>query len=65
MDLSLDLPGSFLFVRRTAAKSITVVDREIVASFVLAPDRLLEDWPVADARMLAPPPCRDGTRIAA
>lgn len=55
MDLSLDLPGSFLFVRRTAAKSITVVDREIVASFVLAPDRLLEDWPVADARMLAPP----------
>ncbi len=53
MDLSLDLPGSFLFVRRTATHSITVVDREIAASFVLAPDRLMENWPVVDARMLA------------
>ncbi|HEU4669735.1 MAG TPA: Mth938-like domain-containing protein [Dyella sp.] len=54
MDLSLDLPGSFLFVRRTSADGVTVGDREIASSFVLAPDQLVEGWPVADARMLAP-----------
>jgi uncharacterized protein len=31
-----------------------VVDRELTASFLLAPDQLIETWPVADARMLAP-----------
>lgn len=54
MDLSLDRPESFLFVRRTAKDRITVVDRDIDASFLLAPDQLIENWPVADARMLAP-----------
>ena len=54
MDLSLDRPGSFLFVRRTARDRITVVDREIASSFVLAPNQLVEGWSVADARMLAP-----------
>ncbi|MBU6249322.1 MAG: Mth938-like domain-containing protein [Xanthomonadaceae bacterium] len=54
MDLSLDLTGGFLFVRRTAPDRITVADRDLLASFVLAPDRLVEAWPVADARILAP-----------
>jgi uncharacterized protein len=54
MDLSLDRPESFLFVRRTASDRITVVDRDIAASFLLAPDQLIETWPIADARMLAP-----------
>jgi len=54
MDLSLDLTGGFLFVRRAAPDRITVADRDLLASFVLAPDRLVEGWPVADARMLAP-----------
>jgi uncharacterized protein len=52
MDLSLDHPGEYLFVRRTAAHAITVIDRELTASFLLAPDRLVEHWPVADARSL-------------
>lgn len=54
MDLSLDRPESFLFVRRTAADRVTVVDRDVTTSFLLAPDQLIETWPVADARMLAP-----------
>lgn len=54
MDLSLDRPESFLFVRRTAADRITVVDRDITSSFLLAPDRIVEGWPVSDAKALRP-----------
>ena len=41
MDLSLDRPGTYLFVRRVGARSITVVDRELTTSFLLSPDVLL------------------------
>lgn len=54
MDLSLDRPDAFLFVRRTATDRITVVDRDITASFLLAPDRMIEDWPASDATVLTP-----------
>jgi uncharacterized protein len=54
MDLSLDRPDAFLFVRRTAPDHITVVDRELTASFLLAPDRVIEGWPVHDATALKP-----------
>jgi uncharacterized protein len=52
MDFSLERPEGYLFVRRVAEQSITVVDRELRASFVLAPDQLVEDWPVADVSAL-------------
>lgn len=52
MDLALDRPGDFLFVRRVAARSITVMDREITESFLLAPDRAVEGWPISDAKTL-------------
>lgn len=52
MDLSLDLPGEFLFVRRVGERGVTVVDRELTSSFLLAPDRIIEAWPVADAGVL-------------
>ncbi|WP_199099422.1 Mth938-like domain-containing protein [Dyella sp. ASV21] len=47
MDLTLDRPGNYLFVRRVGPRSVTVMDREITASFLLAPDRAIEGWPVA------------------
>ncbi|WP_430390389.1 Mth938-like domain-containing protein [Dyella sp. 20L07] len=47
MDLSLDRPDNYLFVRRVGTHSVTVVDREFTASFLLAPDRAVEHWPVA------------------
>jgi uncharacterized protein len=47
MDLSLDHPGSYLFVRRVGAGSITVVDREFTNSFLLTPERVVENWPVS------------------
>ena len=52
MDLSLDRPDDFLFVRRVATHGITVVDRELTASFLLAPDRAVEQWPVTSATQL-------------
>ncbi|MCW8808485.1 MAG: Mth938-like domain-containing protein [Rhodanobacter sp.] len=52
MDLSLDRPEGYLFVRRVDADRITLADRELDSSFLLAPDRALEDWPVNDAATL-------------
>ncbi|AHX13689.1 hypothetical protein CH75_11215 [Dyella jiangningensis] len=52
MDLSLDRPGNYLFVRRVGPRSITVVDRELTASFLLSPERAVENWPVAASKEL-------------
>jgi uncharacterized protein len=52
MDLSLDNAEGYLLVRRTAARSITLIDRELTASFLLMPDRVIEHWPVAAANAL-------------
>lgn len=52
MDLSLDQPGGYLFVRRVSPTAITVVDRQLTASFLLAPDRAVEQWPIASALAL-------------
>jgi uncharacterized protein len=46
MDLSLDRPEGYLFVRRVDAGSITLIDRELGRSFLLAPDRVVENWPI-------------------
>lgn len=52
MDLALDRPEGYLFVRRVGAHSVTLADREMVHSFLLAPDRAIEDWPIEDAATL-------------
>ncbi|MBP1475817.1 Mth938-like domain-containing protein [Frateuria sp. MAH-13] len=52
MDLSLERPEGYLFIRRVGERSITVVDRELESSFLLAPDRLVEDWPAGEATAL-------------
>lgn len=52
MDLSLDRHGDYLFVRRVTERSITVVDRELTASFLLSPKRAVEQWPATQAQAL-------------
>lgn len=52
MDLSLDRPGDYLFVRRIGARSVIVVDREFTRSLVLSPERAIENWPVSHAGQL-------------
>ena len=54
MDLTLQHPGSYLFVRRVGADRITLGDRELTRSFILARDRVIEDWPVTDVAALDP-----------
>lgn len=46
MDLSLERPEGYLYVRRVGARGVTLIDRELTRSFLLAPDRAIEDWPV-------------------
>jgi uncharacterized protein len=48
MELSLENPGDYLFIRAVEAGAITVIDRRIETSFALARDRV-EAWPVTDA----------------
>lgn len=52
MDLSLDRPEGYLFVRRVGGNGITLIDRELTDSFLLAPDRAVEHWPVHEAAAL-------------
>lgn len=59
MDLALDRPEGYLYVRRVDAHHVTLVDRDLSCSFLLAPDRAVENWPIASATML------DGTHVAA
>jgi uncharacterized protein len=49
MQLTQDPAEGYLFVRSCAPRAITIVDREITRSFVLAPDQVVEDWPVTNA----------------
>lgn len=52
MDLSLDRPDGYLYVRRVGAHAVTLADRELKHSFLLAPDRVVEGWPVDAAATL-------------
>ena len=52
MELVLDKPEGYLFIRRQADDSITVMDRPIRHSFILARRQLLEDWPITHASQL-------------
>jgi uncharacterized protein len=54
MQLSQDRPEGYLFFRSCAPGRVRVVDRELTRSFVLAPDRLVEDWAPASAAALDP-----------
>jgi uncharacterized protein len=49
VQFSQDLPEGHLFFRACTADAVTVVDRVLTRSFLLAPDHLVEDWPVLTA----------------
>lgn len=52
MDLSLDRPEGYFFVRRVDVDHVVVVDRKLSQSFLLSPDGTVENWLVDDARAL-------------
>ncbi len=49
MQLTQDPAEGYLFVRACTPGAITIVDRALTKSFLLAPDRVVEDWPVTQA----------------
>lgn len=48
MQLNLERPDYRYFLRGADGTAALVNDRRLSRSFVIAPDALLEDWPVAD-----------------
>ena len=54
MQLNLERPDYRYFLRGADGVSALVNDRRIERSFVVAPDALLEDWPVQDASLMEP-----------
>lgn len=47
MQFSQDLPEGYFYFRACNPGAVTVIDRVLTRSFLLAPDRLVEGWPVA------------------
>ena len=54
MDLILENPDYDYFLRGVDGREGRVNDRRLHASFLLAPSRLVEDWPVRDALAMEP-----------
>lgn len=54
MQLVHERPDFEYFLRGADGGSALVNDRRLAASFIVAPDRLVEGWPVADAATLTP-----------
>jgi len=54
MQLTLERPDHEFFLRGADGSAALVNQRRLTRSFVLAPNQLIEDWPVRDARTLTP-----------
>ena len=54
MQLVHEQPDFEYFLRGADGGSALVNDRRLAASFIVAPDRLVEGWPATDARTLTP-----------
>lgn len=54
MELNLERPRDYLFVRRADAHTVVIVDRPFSASIILARDQVVEDWDVTDAAAMTP-----------
>ena len=54
MQLNLERPDYLYFLRGADGSGALVNDRRLERSFVIAPDALVEDWPVRDAGQMAP-----------
>lgn len=53
MQLIHDRPEGYYFIRAVKPDAVVVIDREMRSSFALAPDQVIEDWPVASIDNLA------------
>lgn len=54
MLLTLERPDHAFFLRGADGRMALVNERQLLSSFVIAPDALTEHWPVREARSLTP-----------
>jgi uncharacterized protein len=54
LELNLERPRDYLFVRRADAHTVVVVDRSFSASFILTRDKVIDDWGVSDVAAMTP-----------
>ena len=54
MQLNLERPDYRYFLRGADGASALVNERRLTRSFMVAPDHLVEDWPVHDVRAMTP-----------
>lgn len=54
MQLHLERPDFDFFLRGADGRTALVNDRTLTRSFIVAPDRLIEDWPVQAVGALQP-----------
>ncbi len=54
MQLNLEQPDYHYFLRGADGASALVNDQRLLRSFIVAPETLVEDWPVTDARAMVP-----------
>ena len=54
MELNLERPDDFLFVRKADALSVTVADRAFTQSLILTRRKVIGDWAVTDVAGLTP-----------
>jgi len=54
VELNLERPRDYLFVRKADAHAVVVVDRPFTASIILARDKVIDDWGVADVAAMTP-----------
>jgi uncharacterized protein len=54
LELNLERPRDYLFVRRADAHTVVIVDRSFSASIILARDKVIDDWSVSDVGAMTP-----------
>ena len=54
MELNLERPRDYLFVRRADAHTVVVVDKPFTASIILTRDKVVDEWGVADVAAMTP-----------
>jgi uncharacterized protein len=54
LELNLERPRDYLFVRRADARTIVIVDRPFFASIILAREKVIDDWGVTDVTAMTP-----------
>lgn len=54
MELNLERPRDYLFVRRADAHMVVIVDRPFSASIILTRDKVIDDWGVSDVTAMTP-----------